>query len=203
MTERQRRKAITSEGAGVARDAARPSLPGVATPSSEISPDPSLAALYARPGFRLRRAHQAALSVFAEECGAFDVTTTQYGILVALHGRPGLDQAGLAETLGLDRSTTGMVLSLLEGRGLVLRESHPTDRRRRVLSLSAAGRALLVAIGPAAERARKRLLAPLTVAEAIALGALLDRLLAYHDARMRVPLKRDGSDAREGEAPEG
>ncbi len=151
-----------------------------------------LAALYDRPGFKLRRAHQIALSVFAEECRAFEVTTTQYGILVALAERPGLDQVGLAGALGLDRSTTGMVLGLLEARGLVQRVRPEGDRRRRRLTLTASGEALLEALGPAAERARQRLLAPLSPVEAVALGALLDKLLRAHDAAVRVPLLRPG-----------
>jgi DNA-binding MarR family transcriptional regulator len=151
---------------------------------------PPLSALYDRPGFKLRRAHQIALSVFAEECRAFEVTTTQYGILVALSERPGLDQIGLAGALGLDRSTAGMVLGLLEARGLVQRVRPEGDRRRRRLSLTPEGKALLAALGPAAERARQRLLAPLSPVEAVALGALLDKLLRHHDAAVRVPLMR-------------
>ncbi|MFC7738087.1 MarR family winged helix-turn-helix transcriptional regulator [Roseomonas sp. GCM10028921] len=164
-----------------------------ATPSRPASPD-LLLCLYERPGFKLRRAHQVALSMFAEECRTFEVTTTQYGILLALHARPGLDQAGVAQALGLDRSTTGMVLGLLEARGLVTRAQHATDGRRRVLDLAPKGEALLAAIGPAAEQARRRLLAPLTRAEAAALAALLDRLLEHHDAQVRVPLRRTEKD---------
>jgi len=175
------------KAAGRTREDESPAM--TARPSRPPPPDP-LATLYDRPGFKLRRAHQAALSVFSEECGGFEVTTTQYGILVALRGHPGLDQAGVAQALGLDRSTTGMVVGLLEGRGLLTRTPHVTDRRRRVLALSPEGEALLATIGPAAERARTRLLAPLTRAEAAALTALLDRLLEHHDGQVRVPLRR-------------
>ncbi|WP_052401738.1 MarR family winged helix-turn-helix transcriptional regulator [Muricoccus aerilatus] len=149
-----------------------------------------LAAIYARPGFKLRRAHQIALSVFAEECRSLEVTSTQYGILVAVSERPGLDQVGVAQALGLDRSTTGMVVGLLEGRGLLRRDRHATDGRRRVLSLTEEGARLLEALAPAAERARRRLLAPLSAEEARTLTALLDRLMDHHDALVRVPLMR-------------
>ncbi len=149
-----------------------------------------LDALYARPGFKLRRAHQIALSVFLEECAAQDVTTTQYGILVALRERPGIDQIGLSQLLGLDRSTTGMVVGLLEARALLRRAQPAEDRRRRVLSLTPKGARLLAALAPPAERARRRLLAPLTAEEAAAFGTLLDKLLDHHDALVRVPLMR-------------
>lgn len=131
------------------------------------------------------------MSVFAEECGEFDVTTTQYGILVALREQPGLDQIGVAKAVGLDRSTTGMVVATLQSRGLLARERHGTDRRRHVLTLTAEGADLLRRVGPAAERALQRLLEPLSGAEAAALGALLDRLLSHHDTTIRVPLKRN------------
>lgn len=153
-------------------------------------PDGGLAALYARPGFKLRRAHQIALSVFLEECSAHDVTTTQYGILVALREHPGIDQIGLAQLLGLDRSTTGMVVGLLEGRALLKRTQPPQDRRRRVLTLTRSGARLLVALEPAAERARHRLFAPFSAREAEIFGSLLDKLLDHHDAEVRVPLMR-------------
>lgn len=157
-----------------------------------------MARLYGRPGFKLRRAHQIAVSLFTEECRAFEVTPTQYGILVALHERPGLDQIGLAGVLGLDRSTTGMVVGLLEARALLRRTPHATDRRRRVLALTDEGRTMLAALGPAAERARRRLLEPLDAEAARVFGALLDRLLSHHDAAVRVPLV---APAKEAAAP--
>jgi DNA-binding MarR family transcriptional regulator len=154
------------------------------------APPDALAALYARPGFKLRRAHQIALSVFLEECRAQEVTTTQYGILVALHERPGLDQIGLAQALGLDRSTTGLVVGLLEARALLTRVQPPEDRRRRLLTLTDAGRQLLASLAAPAERARLRLLAPLTAAETAIFSRLLDKLLDHHDPMVRVKLLR-------------
>jgi DNA-binding MarR family transcriptional regulator len=190
--------------AGCGKEQGHPARRKETTPLTERArkrlamPDPDAAGsgieplgmLYARPGFKLRRAHQVALSIFAEECGGFDVTTTQYGILVALREQPGLDQIGLAQAVGLDRSTTGMVVGNLESRGILRRQRHEVDRRRHVLALTVEGEALLRQVGPAAERAWQRLLAPLSGAEAAALGALLDRLLSHHDALIRVPLKR-------------
>ncbi|MBR0665545.1 MarR family transcriptional regulator [Roseomonas hellenica] len=163
-------------------------LPGQASlPALETA---ALAALYGRPGFKLRRAHQAAASVFAEECRAFGVTTTQYGILVVLRERPGLDQIGVAKALGLDRSTTAMVVAKLESRALLRRSPSREDRRRLAVTLTAKGIRLLTELTSAAERARQRLLSPLTVAEAEMLNALLEKLLNHHDAVVRVPLVR-------------
>ncbi len=159
-------------------------------PKEPRAREEDLAALYARPGFQFRRAHQVGLSIFAEECAGLDLTTTQYGILVALAERPGMDQIGLGTALGLDRSTTTAVVDLLETRTLLRRERHATDGRRRVLTLTPAGLALLRHASAATARARERLLHPLTAQERATLRALLDRLLDHHDLAVRVPLRR-------------
>ena len=77
-------------------------------------PKSPLDQLYRRPGFLIRRAHQTAVSIFLEQTGALGITNRQYGILLVLKHRPGIDQITVAKLLGLDRSTTGMVLATLE-----------------------------------------------------------------------------------------
>ncbi len=52
----------------------------------------SVDALYKRPGFLLRRAHQISVSLFMEESAEFNITTTQYGVLVILRCFEDLDQ---------------------------------------------------------------------------------------------------------------
>jgi hypothetical protein len=70
----------------------------------------SLKDLYERPGFMLRRAHQISVSLFLAEVQDVEVTTTQYGVLVILQKRENLDQIGLSKLVGLDRSTTALVV---------------------------------------------------------------------------------------------
>src|SRR6516165_12011887 len=92
--------------------------------------------LYRRPGFMIRRVHQIAVALFIEETGKLGVTNRQYGILFVLNHRPGIDQISVANLLGLDRSTTGMVLKKLEQEGLVVRSVGAQDRRRHRLQLT-------------------------------------------------------------------
>jgi MarR family transcriptional regulator, lower aerobic nicotinate degradation pathway regulator len=159
-----------------------------------------IAALYERPGFKLRRANQIALSIFADECRAFNLTTTQFGILTTLAPYSGaLDQIGLAQLLGLDRSTTGLVVGLLERRKLLQRTPHPHDRRRQVLALTPEGRRLLVTVAPAVDRAVQRLLEPFSKSEAAIFHALLDRLLEHHNTAVRVPLRERRTNAADEE----
>ncbi len=99
--------------------------------------------LYRRPGFMIRRAHQIAVSLFLEETGALGITNRQFGIMLVLKAQPGIDQITVAKLLGLDRSTTGMVLTKLEQAGLVGRVVGANDRRKRSLKLTPAGERML------------------------------------------------------------
>src|SRR5262249_34567494 len=60
-----------------------------------------------------------------------------------LKHRPGIDQISVARLLGLDRSTTGMVIKKLEQAGLVGRTVGARDRRRTNLTPTRAGGRML------------------------------------------------------------
>jgi DNA-binding MarR family transcriptional regulator len=139
----------------------------------------------------IRRAHQIATAVFLEETGGQGVTTTQFGLLSLLQCRPNLDQITAARLLGLDRSTTGMVLNSLAEAGYVTREAGPGDKRRRVLTLTAAGRDKLDALQTPASRAVDRLLAPLDPTERPVFLGLLEKLTHALNETTRVPLMLD------------
>ncbi len=66
----------------------------------------------------------------------------QFWLLVALHEHPGLSQGELAERARVDAPTTSRVIATLEQRRLIRVDGDPTDRRRSVLSLTAAGERL-------------------------------------------------------------
>ncbi len=148
-----------------------------------------LAELYQRPGFVIRRCHQLALSVFAEECKDLSLTTTQYGTMYILMSQPGIDQITLAGLLGADRSTTALVISGLENRKLLKRNVCKKDKRRRLLFLTKKGVSLLQKALPKAQSARSRLMIGLSDKESKQLLRLLAKLLDANHSEMRVPLK--------------
>src|SRR5262249_44042676 len=123
--------------------------------SQRRASDNALETLYRRPGFLIRRAQQIAVSLFMEETGELGITTTQYGILTVLKHNPGIDQISVAKLLGLDRSTTGMVVVKLEDAGLVGR-CVGKDRRKRDLALTKAGERMLERLAEPARRAQTR-----------------------------------------------
>lgn len=121
----------------------------------------TLADLYARPGFLLRRAHQIAVGIFVEECAPFNLTPPQHSTLIVIGHCPGIDQAALARAIGFDRATIGLVVERLEARGLLKRQRASDDKRRKTLVLTPQGRALMRRAAAAIERTSERLLAPL------------------------------------------
>ena len=127
------------------------------------------------PGHLIRRVHQVSTAYFAAECGG-DLTAVQYAALVTIRAHPGIDATRLSEIIYFDRSTIGDVLDRMEGRGWIVRESTPNDRRIKLLTLSAAGQDVLQQVEPGIRRVQERLLAPLTDAEAKTLIRLLAKM---------------------------
>jgi len=152
--------------------------------------------LYRRPGFLIRRAQQIAVSLFLEETGALGITNTQYGILLVLKHRPGIDQISVAKLLGLDRSTTGMVLGKLEKAGLIERCVVEEDRRKRNLVLTQAGERMLERLAEPARRAQAHVLSAFTAQERAAFLELLEKLVGKFNGSTRVPIGKRRTDER-------
>jgi DNA-binding MarR family transcriptional regulator len=68
------------------------------------------------------------------------VTADQFVVLALLAEDDGVTQQALARRASSDPNTIGAMLVLMEGRGLVARERHPTDGRARVVVLTPEGR---------------------------------------------------------------
>lgn len=130
-------------------------------------------------GHLIRRLNQQSTQVFQARMQALgvDLTSVQFAALDAVQGQPGIDQAGLAATIGYDRATIGGVVDRLEQKGLVQRVVSATDRRARALTLTAAGEALLTAIRPEVIALQADILSLLTPAEQSAFRALAQRAL--------------------------
>ena len=132
------------------------------------------------PGHLIRRAHQVAVAIFMEETGGFDVTPVQFAILNALIDDPGEDQVTLAGMVAFDAATFGSVIGRLEAKGWVRREPDATDRRRKLLWITTAGKQAAAGMKRAVNKVQSRIVAPLDMAERELLLLLLDKLVAGH-----------------------
>jgi DNA-binding MarR family transcriptional regulator len=117
--------------------------------------------LQERPGFLIRRLHQIHVALFMEECGAEKITPVQYSILSALDQMGNVEQIALSRAVGLDTTNVADVLARLERQRMVRRRLSPHDKRRKVVTLTESGRAVLRRIDAGAARAHERTLAAL------------------------------------------
>lgn len=154
--------------------------------------------LYRRPGFLLRRAHQLSVGLFERRCAALKLTPPQFGILHMLAHASDLDQAALARALGFDKVTTLHIVRGLEARGLLTRNHCSVDRRRRTISLTAEGRAVLDSAQQCADLASADLLSPLVSDERKQLLALLEKLCGGLEDKARTPVVPPASPRQAG-----
>lgn len=128
------------------------------------------------------RAAYAALHRRSEAAfGEHDVTADQFVLLAALARGHALTQRELARRMASDPSTVRAMLVLLERRGLVEREAHPTDARARTVALTAEGTRAFERLWAAGEPIRARMLGALGSGQAETLVALLNRVAGALD----------------------
>src|SRR5688572_9132400 len=102
------------------------------------------------------------------------VTADQFVLLATLaRGGHALTQRELARRMSSDPSTVRAMLVLLELRGLVERDTHPTDARARTVALTAKGTRTYQRLWAAGEPIRAQMLGALQPGEAETLVRLL------------------------------
>jgi DNA-binding MarR family transcriptional regulator len=154
-------------------------------------PPITMDAVYAAPGYLFRRMQQIAVSIFIEECRAFDLTPVQYAALIAIHTHPRIDATRLSAVIAFDRSTLGNVIERLQAKGLVERKADSEDKRVKLLTITKQGASLLREVMPVVERAQARMLQPLKPSDRKMLMALLGQLVDLNNEASRVPLRAE------------
>lgn len=137
------------------------------------------------PAHLARRFHQICLGVSAEILGPENLNPIEYAVLAAINDHPGLDQGGVAVSLGIDTSSTSQMVERLVQRGLVERSIDPSDRRARLLQPTEAGALLRLRLRPELRAAQRKIMAALSEQEQATLINLLVRVLETNDAYAR------------------
>jgi MarR family transcriptional regulator, lower aerobic nicotinate degradation pathway regulator len=139
--------------------------------------------LIASTAFLLGRLGIAVKTQAMDEFEAEGFNPYHYSVLALLDEEPRERQATIADVLGVDRSQLVGLLDTLEEHELVERRRDPSDRRRHVVSLTAAGKRQLTRFRALAARIEEEFLAPLDAKDRDALHDLLVRMARHRDAR--------------------
>lgn len=126
-------------------------------------------------GFLLRRANQRHTGIFSRLMPE-GVTPTRFAALVKLHEHGAVSQNRLGRLTAMDVATIKGVVDRLRDRGLVTSTRDTEDARRQLVSLTEAGRALVVGMLPVARDVTRETTAPLSPAEARMLEELLAKI---------------------------
>ena len=110
-----------------------------------------------------------------------------YSVLALLEEGSRETQATIADTLKIDRSQLVGILDGLEEKGLVERRRDPNDRRRHLVSITAAGRKQMIGFRKLALRLEEELLAALSPDEREQLRTLLLKVAGSRDVRFVPP----------------
>jgi len=129
--------------------------------------------------YRLARlAEQVSLAVAEVYGDRFALSRQEWRILAALGEQPRLPTKEIGRLTTLDKMNVSRGMQSLEARGIVSRARDPDDGRERIVTLTAAGRALYRRIVPYALARESDLLGVLTAQEIATLDTVIDKLLA-------------------------
>jgi DNA-binding MarR family transcriptional regulator len=139
----------------------------------------------ALPSWLLNQAALAANRSVAAGLATVGARRHHYVLLAALDEAGPASQADLSRRTTIDRSDMVAAVNELAGRGLVERAPDPADRRRNVVTLTAAGRRHLRTLDRRLAGIQDDLLAALSPAERRTLIALLTRVVEADPAPER------------------
>ncbi|MFA6264562.1 MAG: MarR family transcriptional regulator [Pseudolabrys sp.] len=141
-------------------------------------PDETSAGRYSldeQVGFLIRIAMQRHTSIFTANM-IEGLTQTQFAALAKLYETGPSSQNQLGRLIYLDAATIKGVVDRLSVRGFVTALSDPTDRRRRAVTLTDAGRKATEAALKVAAKITTQTMAPLTAAEQRTIATLLKKI---------------------------
>lgn len=109
-------------------------------------------------GYHIKRTMNVVQADLARTLRPFRLRMVTYSALVLIVDNPGLRQSQLAAAMDIERPNLVVIIDELEGRGLILREKVPTDRRAYALVPTLSGRQLCTRAVAAVKGHEERLL---------------------------------------------
>src|SRR5437868_435491 len=108
----------------------------------------------------------------------FRLTVPEWRVMAVLGRFGAMSANAVCERTAMDKVRVSRAVARLAASGRLARRTDPADRRRSVLALTPAGRAVYEEIGPLALAVERRLLAPLDPRDRVDLDRVLTKLEA-------------------------
>ena len=133
------------------------------------------------PSWLLGRAAAHGHRLVGEALSELGLRMAHHAVLSAVAELAPLSQAELSRSLAIDPKDMVSIVNDLQAAELLARDPDPRDRRKNVITISAAGSQLLSRAEQLCERANEALTAELTGSEREQLSALLARIIPKAD----------------------
>ena len=140
-------------------------------------------------GFVISDLQRLITTAMDKELKALDLTRSQLRIMLHLSRRDGLTQVRIAEDLDMGKVAVGGLLDRLEGKGLVQRRPHPTDRRATHVFLTPSAEALYKPIVESGRYVMDKMLAGISTQKQT---ELIDLLLTVKQNTQNIITETDG-----------
>ncbi|KAA0024411.1 MarR family winged helix-turn-helix transcriptional regulator [Antrihabitans cavernicola] len=131
-----------------------------------------------KPSWLINKASARAHQLVAEAMGAANAHAYHFAILATVEEFGPSSQVQIGQRCGIDQSDTHSMVIELAAQGHVDRAPDPADRRRNLITLTAAGRHRLDELDAALSDVQDNLCKALSTADRNILTALLTRILS-------------------------
>jgi MarR family transcriptional regulator, lower aerobic nicotinate degradation pathway regulator len=149
-------------------------------PSIETTKGIAPSRLRSLPSWLLGQAALQAQRLGTDHFAAAGSSRSHYAVLCALDEYGPASQIDLGRRCGFDRSDMVAIINDLVGQELVARRADTVDRRRNVITITAAGRRYRRKLDTVADAIQDELLAPLSAREREQLARLLRHVLDHN-----------------------
>ncbi len=130
--------------------------------------------------FKLVRIVNLTARPFTESVGrANKLSLTEWRVMIVLASHPGSAAQEVALHTGLDKMSVSRAIAGLAREGRIVRRDDPNDKRRVLLTLSAAGERLYQRVGASGKARESDLFSVIDAAEQARFARTLDRLIAH------------------------
>ncbi|HEY0297344.1 MAG TPA: MarR family transcriptional regulator [Bordetella sp.] len=127
-------------------------------------------------GHLLRRAYQRHVAIFQQRIPDTQLTSAQFVVLCAVHEQDACSLAEIVKHTAIDQATVRGVIDRLKVKKLISVAHDPQDKRKVLVTLTAAGTALVRKTVPFAQEITESTFGALNPAERVAIVYLLRKM---------------------------